>query len=322
MNDIDVSIVIVNWNTRDLLIDCIYSLFKTIKSHNFEIIVVDNASTDGSTEAVKKFFPDVKVIVNSENLGFAKANNIGLGVATGRYYCLANSDIIALSGAVDAIIDYLDRHEEVGAVGPLTFDEYFQYRPNCRYFPSLKTAFAEAFFLHRIPFLSRLFSGRLLDNLPRNSPSKVDVLSGCFFCFRSGIGNRIGFLDEAFFIYGEDKDFCKRIQDIGYLVMFYPLAKVIHIAGASSSRSPLRFQKEMLKSDYIYWYKHNGKLSLGIFSALKAVYYFNRTVLYFFLFTVYLFSPRFRFKLSHNTSLLFHSFIFSFSIKNKNATRL
>lgn len=277
MSKVDVSIVIVNWNTRDLLIDCIYSIESTIRKHSFEIIVVDNASTDGSVEAVNNIFQNVNVIKNDKNLGFAKANNIGLRLSIGRYYCLVNSDIIALKDSLDSLINFLDSHHHVGAIGPLTYNEFFHYRPNCRDFPNLKTALVEAFFIDKVPLLSNFLGGRLLKSLPLDSPSEIDVLSGCFFCFRSDLCNSIGLLDENFFIYGEDKDYCKRIKNKGFSIIFYPLAKVIHIAGASSSKSPIRFQKEMLKSNTIYWKKHYNKRIYKLFKIITIIHYMNRT---------------------------------------------
>ena len=194
----DVSIIIVNWNTRELLLDCIRSLREETRERSMEIIVVDNHSSDGSPGAVRERFPSVEVIENDGNLGFAKANNIGIRRSTGRYVCLVNTDIVALDRCVERLAGYMDRHPEVGALGPRTVDEHGRLRRNCREFPSLRNTLAEALFLDRLFPRSRLFRGRVLHDFDFDATREVDVLSGCFLMVRREALEEVGLMDEAF----------------------------------------------------------------------------------------------------------------------------
>lgn len=278
MKNISVSVIIVNWNTADLLIQCIYSLIKTTKQYSIEIIVCDNGSHDNSVDLVKTIFPFVIVIENGTNLGFAKANNIGINHAKGDYICLVNSDIIALNGAMDNLITYFSQHVDIGAIGPLTYDQHFLFRPNCRRSPSLITLFSDSFGLHRI--LPMPFKGRIIDDISKTTPSIVDVLSGCFFLTSRQVISKVGLLDEEYFIYGEDKDWCKRISSAGYKICFFPISKVIHIAGASSSKAPIQFKKELVRSEYTYWKKHESVFRRTLFHCIKISHYASRLFLY------------------------------------------
>jgi len=269
----DVSIIIVNWNTKELLLNCIESLIKETKQHTIEIIVVDNASSDGSPNAVRQRFPNVKVIVNKSNLGFAKANNIGIKQSTGRYVCLVNSDIKALDGCVDRMCEYMDNNTSIGALGPKTVNEDMTFRLNIREFPSLWNSFCEAFALNIIFPKTRLFRTRLLINISQDSPSSVDTLSGCFLMVRQETLEEVGLLDERFFIYGEDKDWCKRFSNAGWDVKFFPDAQAIHYGGSSSSVAPLKYLIEMLKSDFEYWRKHHSWVAQKIYMLIMIFHY-------------------------------------------------
>jgi GT2 family glycosyltransferase len=277
----DTSIVIVNWNTRELLLGCIQSILEETRSTTVEIIVVDNASTDGSTEAVKKRFPQVRVLANSENLGFARANNMGIRESGGRHVCLVNSDIIALDGCVDRMVAYLDDHEEIGALGPKTINEHRKLRRNCREFPSLRNAFCQALFLDRIFPRSRLFRGRTMD-YDFETPRAIEVLSGCFLMVRRKALEEVGLLDEDYFIYGEDVDWGRRFRNKGWKCVLYPEALAIHIGGASSSRQNIRFLLERMKADHIYWTKHHSWPARKCYVGFMVLHYTLRTLLWAF----------------------------------------
>lgn len=275
---IDVSIVIVNWNTKQLLIDCIDSLFRETHDCSLEIIVVDNASSDGSAEAVEERFNDkVIVIRNKENLGFAKANNVGIRKATGRYVCLVNSDIIALDRCVDRLCAYLDEHEEIGSLAPRTINEHGQLRRNCREFPSLRNLFCQAFFLDRLFPKSKLFRGRVLIDYDLDTVRDVEVLSGCFLMVRRKALEEVGLLDEIFFIYGEDVDWGRRFHNAGWKTVLYPEAQAIHIGGASSKKANIRFLLEKMKADYQYWKKHHHFVAQKLYVLIITLHYAIRT---------------------------------------------
>ncbi|MFH2001676.1 MAG: glycosyltransferase family 2 protein [Planctomycetota bacterium] len=276
---IDVSIVIVNWNTRQLLLDCIDSLFRETRDCTIEIIVVDNASTDGSPDAIRERFPeDVHLICNTENLGFARANNIGIRECKGRYVCLVNSDIIALDRCVDRMCAYLDEHCEIGSLAPRTINEHHQLRRNCREFPSLRNTFCQALFLDRIFPRSRLFRGRILIDYDLDRVRDVEVLSGCFLMVRREALDQVGLLDETFFIYGEDVDWGRRFHDAGWKTVLYPKARAIHIGGASSKKANLRFLREKMKADYQYWKKHHHPLARKLYVLIITFHYSIRTI--------------------------------------------
>ncbi|MHC4944401.1 MAG: glycosyltransferase family 2 protein [Planctomycetota bacterium] len=274
---VDASMVIVNWNTRELLLGCIQSIMEETRASALEIIVVDNASTDGSIEAVKERFPEVRVIANAENLGFARANNIGIRESTGRYVCLVNSDIIALDLCVDRMVDYLDEHEDIGALGPKTINEHRKLRRNCREFPSLRNAFCQALFLDRIFPRSRLLRGRTLD-YDFLTPREIEVLSGCFLMVRRKALEEVGLLDENFFIYGEDVDWGRRFHDQGWKCVLYPGAQAIHIGGASSSRQNIRFLLERMRADHQYWAKHHTRVARFLYVGISVLHYTLRTL--------------------------------------------
>lgn len=283
---IDVSVIIVNWNTKDLLLDCIKSLIETTKKIKIEIIVVDNASSDGSPEAVQQNFPRVKIIVNKDNLGFARANNIGIMGSKGRYICLVNSDIKVINNALDQMISYMDNNPGVGVLGPKTLNADMTLRKNCRKYPSLWNMFCRSLGLHvlfpRIPF----FSDTLMIYFDHSTIKKVNVLPGCFLLVRREALNDVGGLDENFFIYGEDKDWCKRFNYSGWDIHFFPSAEVIHFAGQSSSAAPIRFIIERLKANSYYWKKHHKKITYFLYVLILIFHYFIRligsSVLYIF----------------------------------------
>jgi hypothetical protein len=268
---IDVSVVIVNWNTRRLLLDCLRSLKEQTAGARLEIIVVDNGSTDGSVAAVNAAFPDVKVLANGENRGFSRANNQGIALSRGRYVCLVNSDIKALDNCVDKMVAYMDSHPDAGLLGPRTVSETMRLRQNCRRFPTLSTAAADYLFLRYLTGGRPPFAGRTLRASTYQTTHEAEVVSGCFLMARRTAMEPVGLLDERFFIYGEDVDWCKRFHDAGWRIVFFAGACAIHYGGASSAALPARFAAEMQKSEMQYWLKHHAPASVALFRAIKAL---------------------------------------------------
>lgn len=268
---IDISLIIVNWNTRNLLLDCLESIYKETIKVTFEIILVDNGSTDDSVIAVKDRFPDVLVIENRENIGYAKANNQGLKCAKGRYCAIVNTDIIILDKAIEKLVEYFDSDENVGAAGPLTVNEFGNIKENFRYFPRFWNQFVETFFLDKIFGRFEFFHGRNVPKKYYEQTRKVENLSGCFFMIRREALEEVGLLDERFFIYGEDIDWSKRIWKTGWEIHFYPEARVIHLGGKSSIASPVRFQLEMEKSYFQYIKKHSSFPTYILYKLMRIV---------------------------------------------------
>lgn len=270
---IDVSLIIVNWNTRQLLLDCIASIYEQTQTTRFEIIVVDNGSTDQSVEALHAAYPHVTVIENGENLGFAKANNIGITASTGTYVCLVNSDIKILDRCLDRMFAYMEQQQAIAVLGPKTVNENMAFRLNCREFPRLWTSFCEACALDKILPHGPFVKTRLLTDISLEKPSTVDVLSGCLMMVRRTAMEQVGLLDERFYIYGEDRDWCKRFHSSNWDVVFYPAATAIHYGGGSSSAAPLKFKIELLKSDFLYWQKYHGRLAQILFRLIRFAHY-------------------------------------------------
>ena len=273
---VDVSVIIVNWNARDYLLKCLKSLGDSTKKCNIEIIVVDNNSSDGSVEAVRNNIKEVKLIVNNENLGFAKANNIGIEQSKGRYVCLVNSDIKVLDGCIDLMCDFMDDNAKTGLLGPKTLNSDMSLRKNCQRFPTLWSLFCRSLFLHKAFTKSKIFSSGIMTEFAHDSVVDCEVLPGCFLMARREALKEVGLLDESLFIYAEDKDWCKRFWDTGWKVSFLPKAKAIHYAGVSSSNAPARFIVEKLKADFFYWKKHHSKPSQILFLIIMSVHHLVR----------------------------------------------
>ena len=256
-----VSIVIVNWNTRDILRDCLESITsQTTLPH--EVIVVDNASTDGSAEMVRQSFPNVRLIANSGNNGFAAANNQGLEIAKGEKLLLLNPDTIVLDGAIDKMCAWLDRHPDVGCVGCQVLEDTDTIQRTCFADPGpLNLALVE-FGLHRMAPRHALLGRPEYGNWDRDSERDVDVVSGMFMLVPRHVFETIGFLDEAFFVYSEEADWCRRIRNAGWRCIFAPEARILHLDGGSKSTAQIksRMYVQMQKSKMIYVRKHYGWL--------------------------------------------------------------
>jgi GT2 family glycosyltransferase len=255
----DINIIIVSWNAKGHLINCLNSLSNP-RGFTQEIIVIDNGSSDGSVEIIENQFPQVKLIKNNDNLGFAKANNIGIRASTGRYVCLINSDVIVLDGGIEKLIEFMDKNPLVGMSGPRTLNQNYTLQHSCFHFPSIWNNFCQVFGLNKLFPKSKFFSGPIMKYWPHDCERRVDMLNGCFWLVRRIALNEVGLLDEDFFFYGEDVDWCKRFHEAAWDVMFYPQAEIIHIGGGSSINSPIMFFLEMQRADLHYWRKHHGKL--------------------------------------------------------------
>lgn len=267
----NVSIVIVNWNTRQYLLDCVASILNSTKRTSVEIIVVDNASVDGSQDALRNEFPDVKLIQNTENLGFAKANNIGFSIASGSAFCLVNTDVVALDGVIDRLWDHLVAHPEIGMVGPRTLDRDMKVRRNCRQFPNLANACGDYLWLRRLPIIR--VPGRALGIETYDYIHDAEVLSGCFMMVRRSTVEQVGPLDEGFFFYGEDTDWCKRISDAGWRITYFPPAEAIHFGGGSSAAYPVKYYLTMEKADLRYWQKHHPRSEVSLYRMIKLAHH-------------------------------------------------
>ena len=265
----DVSIIIVNWNTKNFLIECLNSIKSDIFSEKVEIIVIDNNSTDGSQEAVKKKFTDVFLISNKSNLGFAKANNIGINKSKAKYCCLVNSDIKVIPGCLKKMYDYMEKNTNIGILGPRILNTDLSIQRNYRKFPNLWTDFVETLGLHNIFQKSKYFSGSYYGNVQFDSPIRVDILTGCFLMVRRDALKEVGLLDNNFFFYGEDKDWCKRFWKANWKVFYFPNTQAIHYGQASSSKAPIKFFIELQHAQIQYYKKHYNLIILISFIIIR-----------------------------------------------------
>jgi len=279
----DISVIIVSWNAKHYLVECLGSLSSSGPGESIEVIVVDNASTDGSPEAVEKDFPEVKIIKNETNRGFAAANNIGIEQSRGRYVCLINSDIKVLGNCLERLCDYMDSNSSIGMVGPKILNPDMTLQCSCRSFPGLWNNFCTATGLSRIFRDARLFSGEHMLFFKHDVVRRVNVLVGCFLVVRREALNQVGLLDGRFFIYSEDIDWCRRFWNAGWEVAFFPGSQAIHYRGGSSSNAPVKFAIEQDRAVLQYWKKYHqipSQVAILFIMALKHVLRIGAGVLF------------------------------------------
>lgn len=266
----DISVVIVSWNSKAFLEECLESL---AKGHDrpYEVIVVDNDSSDGSPEAVVQRFPWVTLIQSGTNLGFAKGNNLGIRNSRGRYIALVNSDVKVFPACLDQLAEFLDANPEAGMVGPRIFGGDGRQQSSCRRFPSLWNNTCEIFGLNKLFSNTGFFAGEHMSYFGYDRVCEVDVLVGCFIMARRTAVAEFGLLDEEFFMYSEDIDWCRRCSRAGWKVMFYPGAEAIHYCGGSSSNEPLRFAVAQEQSRLKLWDKHHSRTLACMFVVLATI---------------------------------------------------
>jgi GT2 family glycosyltransferase len=269
-----ISIIIVSWNAKDYLLQCLASLNTlnpTGPQGQPEIIVVDNASADGSAEAVAAYYPKVRLIRNPENVGFSRANNIGIKASRGDYLAFVNSDVEVLPGCIDALVDFFETDPRVGMVGPKLVGKDRRLQRSARGFPTLWNQFCRALALDKL-VPSKIFSGYAMTYWGHRTCETVDILQGSFMLVKRAALEEVGFWDEEFFIYGEDVDLCRRFRKGGWKVVFVPWARAIHYGGASSANAPVRFYIEKQRADLQYWRKHEPSLAVGGYFLIAALH--------------------------------------------------
>lgn len=266
---VDISVVIVGWNAKHYLELCLESLAEASPRRSMEVLVVDNASTDGSVEMIEAKFPWVNLIKSNENLGFAKGNNVAIRLCKGRYIALVNPDVIVFPGCLDALADFLDQNPKVGNVGPRVFNPDMTQQSTCRRFPTLWNNFCVATGLSARFKNSQFFAGEHMFYFPHDRTLAVDVIVGCFSMIRRETFDEVGLLDEGLFMYGDDVDWCRRARNAGWHVVFYPGGQAIHDRGKITAPYPVRFAVAQQRSVLHYWTKHHSFFGvLGIRSIM------------------------------------------------------
>lgn len=285
-NRIDVSIIVVAWNIKKFVYDCFRSIYEVTKGIRFEIIYVDNASQDGSVEMVKNEFPEVKIIENDENKGFSKANNQAIEIAQGRYVLLLNSDTIVLENAIAKAVAFSDAQLDAAVVGckVLNPDRTLQY--SCFMYPSILNQFLAATYLYKIFPRSRFFGREMMTWWDFNDVREVESVKGCFFLVRRTAIEQVGLMDERYFFYGEDMDWCFRFKKAGWKVMFTPTGQIIHYGGKNSSLMVRKFRWQLEGSKLIFMRLHRSQLAFPLACSLSALFFILRIPYWLALFMI------------------------------------
>lgn len=259
----DIAVIIVNWNAREDLRRCLESLYADPLPHvSYDVWVVDNASDDGSAGMVASEFPQVNLVVNTDNAGFSKANNQAIARTDSRYVFLLNSDAFIHAGALDQLVAYADAHPKAGIIGPRVLNSDGSLQFSCRRFPSLGAGFFRNTYLGRLFPHNKFARDYLMVDFDHTQDSPADWLSGCAMLIRRGLLEQIGSLDEQFYMYCEDVDICQRAWDGGWEVVYAPQAVVTHAIGRSSDKNADRMIIEFHRSWYAYDRKRHPRASL------------------------------------------------------------
>lgn len=274
----EVSIIIVAWNCRQLLSECLRSLRDQLTVNNSEIIVVDNASSDGTADAVRREFPSVKVIESSQNIGFAGGNNVGLEVSKGKLVFLINPDVVVGAECISGMLEYMEQQPDVGMLGPKIVGADGVVQRSCMRTPTLWNQLCRTLALDNLGAHSRIFGGYLMKDFENNEVRDVDIINGCFWAVRRSALDDVGKLDEGFWMYGEDLDWCQRFRMAGWRIVFYPRVQSVHHGGGSSKNCPLFCYLEMHRADLHYWRKYHRVASYCCYWCLLSFGHIVRSV--------------------------------------------
>lgn len=285
----DLSIIILSFNTKKLTQQCINSILRNTKSIKYEIIVIDNASSDGSVEDLRKFKErqNLRLIENAENLGFARANNQGMRVAKGRYVLLLNSDTKISDNLLKELVNWMDKHPKVGISSCALKNKDGSMQGTGGFFPDLFRVFAWMFFLEDIPFWDRLI--KPFHPIHSQSPfykgtkgfekeKDLDWVTGAFFLIRKKVLDEVGYLDEDYFMYTEDVDLCFRAKEAGWKIWYLPRVSITHLGGASSaSEFPILSEYEGIK---LFYKKHKAPWQYPLVRILLKIGSLMRVVIF------------------------------------------
>lgn len=267
--DLDLSIILVNWNTKQITLDCLDSVYRQTSQHSFEIIVVDNDSSDDSVEAIKDAYPSAKLIESRVNLGFAKGNNVAIKQARGRYIVLLNTDTIVLDSALDAVVTYLDEHPQVGAATPRLVG-----RDGLTQFAAAKDptlwGYTNEYLFHRYP--------DLYNTSAYERDMEVDIIPGACFFIRRQVIDTVGGLPEIYFMYVEDVEWCQQIRQAGWKIMYLAGPQVIHFGGESSKQAQVKMNKQLIQSRLQHFREHKGWFQAMLLQIVLIGHYARRSI--------------------------------------------
>jgi len=272
----DVSIVIVGWNVSDLLHSCLSSVYDQTRGITFDVVYVDNASEDGSAEMVAAKFPAVRIIRNAKNEGFIRASNQGIEMSEGRYVLLLNSDTIVLDNAITKMVEFADAHPEAGVTGCKVFHPDGSLQRSSFMYPSVLNMFLSATYLYKLFPRTRFFGREMMTWWDFDDVRQVQAVCGCCSLVRREAIRQVGLMDETYFFYGDESDWCYRFEKNGWKNMFMPDAKIIHYGGATTKRMPDTFKLQLYGSNLIFMRLHRSKPEFICARFLMAVFFFVR----------------------------------------------
>ncbi len=262
------SIIIVSWNVQGYLLNCLESIKEHPCSEEFEVIVVDNASNDGTTEAVENGFPDITIIANTENLGFGAANNQGIKISKGQYILFLNPDTIIHKDSLDMLIAFLDNNDDIGICGPQLLYEDGTVQPSARCFPDFLSALDRHTIFRSFKIFWKQHKKYMMFDFDFDKQMDVDQIMGAALITRRSIIEQLGEFDERFYMYYEEVDFCYRVKKAGWRIVFTPDTVITHLAGRSSSQIPIENRIMFMTSLLRFFRKHRGKRTTAMFNII------------------------------------------------------
>jgi GT2 family glycosyltransferase len=262
------SIIIVSWNVREDLIRCIQSIEENRPRAEFEVIVVDNASYDGTVDSIKQDFPDVTIIANEKNRGFAAANNQGIKKARGQYLFFLNPDTIVHPLSLDVLINFMDGNSDAGTCGPKLLNDDGTTQPSTRRFPTFRGALYRHTAFRFLWIFRSEYEKLLMKDFDYDREMDVDEVTGAALMVRRSVIDQVGDMDESFFMYYEEVDLCYRIKQAGWRTVFVPEGVITHLGGRSASQISVMNHILMLTSLLTFFRKHRGKLITRVFSCV------------------------------------------------------
>ena len=276
---VDLSIIIVSWNVAEILAACLDSILANLAANqSSEIIVVDSGSSDHTTALLRERYPQIKLLAQSENLGFTRCNNIGLRATAGRYLLLLNPDTEVIGDALAQMVAYLDANPDVGIVGPHTLNTNGTTQSTRRRFPTLATALFESTWLQ--PFAPRSLVDRYyVVDAPDDAVIDVDWVQGSALLARRGVYAQIGGLDEGYVMYSEEMDWCKRAKDAGWRVVYLGTAYITHHGGKSTDQVTAQRHIYFQKSKLRYFHKYHGWLAAQTLRGVLLLLYLWQLIL-------------------------------------------
>ena len=284
---VDLSVAIVNWNVCGLLRNCLRSIVPCMRPQSLgeyprslvvgpwrgEVIVVDNGSTDGSVAMVREEFPLIQLIANEQNVGFTRGSNQAIRASQGRYVLLLNPDTEVVGSALPTMVDYMERHPRVGALGPQLLGPEGSIQSSRRRFPSLVTAFLESTILQQWFPHNRVLDRYYVNDQPDDTLQQVDWVVGACILLRREAIEQVGLLDETVFMYSDELDWCRRAKSAGWGVVYLPTAQVIHHEGQSSEQAVPARHIHFQRAKIHYFRKHHGRWAGTILRAFLLLTY-------------------------------------------------